>query len=347
MKHKNHQFLGFAGLLNALFFIFVSCENVIEEFNTSTDETLILNCVIDPDMPQQYAFLDVAYKNTADYVHDGVVRYSINGGESKVAPIDTIDLYKLGYNRVVFYSIKDSFKSGDKVHIEAEARGQKVYSDIEVPTSGSKILKVDTISVLSNTGYIEHNVLQFQVDIQDRVGVKDYYAVDLLIDRKFVTDGGKEYNLTRISNIVDGTPDPILSGESYDVLEDLLFSSSSEYNIFTDDMFADKTYTLRFNADPSRMRYDHLDNIYLGDDESGVLYTDVYVRISSLPFILYRYYKSIVAYENAASFFSDPVVFPENIVGGRGLFSASASTTYKISLNPVHLYSYYDHVSYR
>lgn len=134
-----------------------------------------------------------------------------------------------------------------------------------------------------------------------------------------------DFNSTDVvfgNNASSNTVTGIISGDNTNT------NSGNKYNVFSDDLFNGKTYSLTFNADYwlyKRCPKYSLDSGHSLNSAGAAEDIEVFVSIQSISKDYYSYLKSLSA-SGSDVFYSEPVQITNNIVGGIGFLGSYTSS---------------------
>ncbi len=245
------------------------------------------------------------------------------------------------------YMFRASFKPGDRIRLEAEKDGRKVYAEVTVPETAELEfidMKPYTEKVSEWTSY---EMLDLDFRIRDISGKDTYYRIgdasrhmDILF--RFHDKEGNKTAEDMVSECED-TPelsienDPILNDGYMPETSDDIFSElnpANTFRIFTDNQFKDKSaevgLKLNITVDKSRIFSQSEYTAQEADVEPTLK-----IHVETLDFMTYNYYKALnagAAFGYEISFLMEPIIFPSNVSGGLGFVGISATTTLEVPL---------------
>ncbi len=300
----------------------ISCTNDIEDFSEGQDTLLVMNSLMNSDDTTHSVYLSLSHGPSVSNAHNGIVQCFVNG--NLVATTNKGNNNDIESSK---YDFKAIFKAGDVVKIVATSRGKTVYSEVTVPQAVAGISKVDTAKVKSYYDDNWKDYEQFRTTIEDQKNVKNYYRFVIVLEKTILGDDGKKYNAGNEECEVIGKDDPVLSGGSVnsDGTDFLTGNSDNKYNIFTDKMFADGSYTMKANVD-----YNSLHNISTSEYITGNYFNlkiKAHIKVYTIPEKEFHYLKAR-ANDDGDFFSGEPVIFPENVKGGLGFVAVATPTVY-------------------
>jgi len=287
-----------------LFFIFpalLSCEKVIEFKGDEVAPLLVVNSVAQADTTM-FLFISNSVFFLSDAsprpVPNATVLLTVNGEEKRVQSAD--DYY---YSDASVYVSDYVPQQGDLLRYEISAPGYtSVWAESVVPQA-VPILTTDTATFIEDNS----NYLKCSLKFNDPPGKKNYYRI-------LVFHKSREYDSYPIYSTVY-SDDMALAGSG---VEDIMGEgSSNEYQIFSDDLFDGKEYTLKFWFQPQH-------NVYYE--------TDYHIVLQSISYEYYMYLRTSSVqsdYEDGMTLWAEPTQVYNNIHGGIGIF-ASASQSEQI-----------------
>jgi hypothetical protein len=118
--------------------------------------------------------------------------------------------------------------------------------------------------------------------------------------------------------------DDIVSGNSNDNSVGPPTSlSSNAYNVFSDDLFDGKQYSLKFSINEYKD--------YYGEGQKDIK-KEVYINLQTISKGYYLYLRTRDASDNSNDFFSEPIQIFNNVEGGIGILGSYTSSVKKIDL---------------
>ena len=248
-----------------------------------------------------------------------------------------------------FYQINSRFKTGDQVRIEVETKDGKYKANAEATVyEPIEIIKADTIesnhslSETSESLWI-YQATKWKIKLQTpttnhsqyyRVNIKQTYTYHLT-NRKTLQDSTaistqwecSGYYDTALMDGKPGTPnnsDPIIN---------FIPTINNYYNVFNDAYFTNNQYTMTLDSWYSFL----LDNkLYKIKKITGKAIIQYYA-ISPAE---YQYLRAANAYadHDSSNLLETPVIFPNNIKGGIGIFAIENPTETSIPLKSIEDY---------
>jgi len=211
------------------------------------------------------------------------------------------------------YAFKASFKAGDVVRIEATANDGEYAAWSEVTVPEAPDFKVADTSSVWSKDKSRIDDLKFVLKGNDLKGKDSYYSINVYIPE---LDAHPR---------LDKGNDPILldGGTAGDM--DIFGTSDNSYNVFSDNLFKDGSFTLSFTV-PSYWLMDIDEN----GDYSATHYglECIQVLMNGISREEYHYLKSLSIYDNigGGSGLTEPISFPDNVNGGIGIVSVANPT---------------------
>ena len=308
-------------------FIAVSCENTLDTLWVHENRAiLVLNAQLFQDDTSHRIHVGCSRDDGCEIVDNATVTYRINGGEYKVAePIIVTSVDDKGEPKTTFYGygFKAKLSPGDEIFMQASRATLTVTGTVKVPESAATITTVDTAKVTVPDKYAlsmsrTRPARQYAITVTDKVGEKNYYLLR-----------------------IDTSGEPILhsSGNLEDVFDIADILDSNEYDIFTDEMFTDASYTLKVTD-----RYYALSSLYRGAAwdafwegfETGDRYClDRYFKVYTLSYEEYIYLNAQSSYEMGyLDELSEPIVLPSNTEGGIGFVNVATPSVWTVHFPP-------------
>lgn len=238
------------------------------------------------------------------------------------------------YARQTRFTFKADFHPGDIVRIEATANGGacKAYSEVTVPYAPA-ISIADTVCQQNPAVNYSDKVYRIKIQGQDIKGENSFYRLtadyerkdDLYCDWDWVSEDERHLVNRRSDGLrIDKGNDPILQDGAPAEDVDLTGASENIYNVFSDRLFKDGSFSIVFSVDPDFVQmptgyaYQYA--------ESDITFN---ARVWGISEGEYNYLKalSIYDYTGGDATFTEPVSFPDNVEGGVGFVSISTPST--------------------
>lgn len=300
----------------------ISCTNDIEDFSEGQDTLLVMNSLMNSDDTTHSVYLSLSHGPSVSNAHNGIVKCYVNGNL-----VATTNQYAYNETESCRYDFDAIFKAGDVVKLVASSHGKTVSSEVTVPEAIAGISKVDTAKVKSYDDNYWNYYEQFRITIDDQKNVKNYYRIAIVLEKNVLGDDGKKYNAGSGECEVIGKDDPVLSGGNVnsDGSDFLTGNADNRYNIFTDKMFANGSYTMKANVD-----YNALHSFSTSEYITGNYFNlkvKAHIKILTIPEKEFHYLKAR-ANDDGDFFSGEPVIFPENVKGGLGFVAVATPTVY-------------------
>ncbi len=363
----------------AFILLAASCTNTIELDVDMPEKRLILNALLRSgddihivDMSERTDNANSPAYNGIEQVHGAQITcyingeavavaeefYVMDGTPVKAAAISTRDVSipdKGGYGSTR-YRFAASFKSGDKVRIEAKRGDDFVYSEATVPEPANLELVKMTSEEIRLGEYDVREILKVDFKVKDPSAEKTYFRLgtpsrrmELLYhyydEEDNSTKDDWEYELYDTPPI-DIENDPILNDGYMPDNDDNIFSSlnpTNECGIFSDVLFKNMEGTIGLSLENKKNTW----LLYLKEETAEGKANDVNTRttitvdvkptmiinIETLSFDNYNYYRAMnagEAYGFDISFLMEPIIFPTNVVGGLGFVGIAANSRLEV-----------------
>ncbi len=238
------------------------------------------------------------------------------------------------YARQTRFTFKADFQPGDVVRIEAEANGgaYKAYSEVTVPDAPS-ISIADTVCQQNQAVTYGDLVYRIRIKGQDIKGENSFYRLTAdydRTDRMYRDDDWLDENERRLvvqsseGLRIDKGNDPILQDGAPAEDIDLTGASENIYNVFSDRLFKNGSFSITFSVDPEFVQMPTGYEFQYA--ECDVTFN---ARVWGISEDEYNYLKalSIYDYTDGDATFTEPVSIPDNVEGGVGFVSISAPST--------------------
>lgn len=310
----------------------VSCTNEVETiWSDDNAPILVLNAQIHQEDAHHTLFVYCSEKSHCDPLGGATVICSVN---SKPVAVEEQD--KGAY---VFAS---KLAAGDIIDFKVTWKTLSATARAEVPEPVGEITGVTVTDVT-----IENDETSWQrrlesVAFKDRPDANDYYMLSIEDVYNRLDDDGNiiESISTRVS--IDASDDKVLNPMGAEMTEFLDYDN--DFNIFTDEMFADASYT--FKLYPNEWAVYSAEWVdFMGRFSDGDKYTiDRVYKVYSLTFDEFLYLKAITAQYNNIELMTEPVIFPENVTGGLGFVAAMSPVSRVVTRGPFEFDgNYYDY----
>lgn len=314
--------------------LLASCEKEIEFNGEITDPKVVVNSYITPDsiitahisesrffLTNGYSFKNIEnavisiYTNGVliekmTYVGDGIYSGTI---KSKPAVGETIKL-------VV------NVPSKDEVSCETKIEPKSVILSIDTTQITTSKTPITTYSsnngALDTIGYYVYYDCKYKLKIKDDANPQNFYR---LVVRTHTLYAGGGFSDSYIFNF-----DDIVSGNSNSNEFSLSGNTNNEYNVFSDEIFNGKEYSLSFST--SQNTAVALPGYDLTNVSRESVKTEVYIDLQSISKSYYLYLISRSASSSSNDFFSEPIQIHNNVIGGIGILGSYSNNVRKIDL---------------
>ena len=232
------------------------------------------------------------------------------------------------------FTFKADFHPGDIVRIEATANGGacKAYSEVTVPYAPA-ISIADTVCQQNPAVTYSDQVYRIKLQGQDIKGENSFFRLtadyerkdDLYCDWDWVSEDERHLVNRRSDGLmIDKGNDPILQDGAPAEDVDLTGASENIYNVFSDRLFKDGSFSMVFSVDPDFVQMPTGYAFLYA--ESDITFN---ARVWGISEGEYNYLKalSIYDYTGGDATFTEPVSFPDNVEGGVGFVSISTPST--------------------
>ncbi|MDD4971496.1 MAG: DUF4249 domain-containing protein [Paludibacter sp.] len=330
-------------------FLFVSCEKEIVFKGEIADPMVVVNSYITPDsiisahISESRFFLNdtTTFKN----ISNADVSVFVNGVFKEKMGLVEEGNYKGTYKPVIGETIKLIVKVPDKKDVSSEAIIEPKPDILSLDTTNiwtGKSYNIQNVGYLNGSNYeykldtistVTGHIINYKLKFNDNGNQKNYYRLVVNTKERFITVNkftndtiteirdNYTFNFTDIVSGNNSTNDPLSAiGGS---------SSDNIYNVFSDDLFNGKTYSLTFSTNEDIYNYSQGYDYGL----STPVDKTVYVYLQSITRDYYLYLLSRPVAVKGSDFFSEPVQIHNNIVGGIGILgSYTSGNVYKVEL---------------
>ena len=250
------RFLIFIALLAA-----VACENEIPYDFGEAGPKLMVTGFLYAGTAEQTVHVSLSEGGTVSGVGDATVRCYVNGTLAASASAHSDDKARGAQYHQLPVSFKADFTVGDVVVLEVEAAGHKAFTpELTVPAAPIVEKADTTYTTVTHTDWSE-DVLRFTVDMTDRKGEDNWYALNLV---KEVTgtfsfeDGRPDIPVVRRSYPTishSSLTDPILldgnmalTDVDLDIMDYMDYLGDGRFETFSDQLFRDGPARLVFDS---------------------------------------------------------------------------------------------------
>ncbi|MDP3915652.1 MAG: DUF4249 domain-containing protein [Bacteroidota bacterium] len=301
-----------------------SCTKTLDFDEANNETQLVLNSIIWPD-----SVIAISISKSTSILFDRQVG-QITGG--------TLDLYEDGtlLTQITsptghFYASGIKPKAGKSYRIVVNSNGKQLEAETTIPDQ-AEVLSIDTTSLIDVNGVRR---TQYKVKIKDPIG-DDYYRIVVMneqltqLSSRDYTDGNnitrKYYYIT--SQYWINSEDPVFKSLYNSMGEDVIdMGPENDYNIFPDDYFKGKEYSVQFQMSPNGYGYY---NPYSYGENSPFkkLFERNTIHIQKLSKDMYNYLKYLKLYNHYHDNpFSEPVPVYSNVKNGTGIFAGFNDNT--------------------
>ncbi len=315
--------------------LFSACENEIPFNDKYQKPQLLMNAILEAEKEENEVQLYIIDSENMTLVSNGSVTVYVNNEKKEVAESKITSWTSQGDSMKVC-RLQTVFHPGDRVRLEATAEDGRynAWAEVEIPRPIEKIIRIDTLRTQIKVGYYMTECMRYRITFDDLPGEKNYYQ--LAIEEKSYTADIKtgirdtfppfDRRQTDIINqedivLTDGHM-TTADDEEFGILD---MTVQNVRNIFTDSRFENGSYTLNVYA-----RFFDFNHQY----EAVRIQTDAIVHILSITKADYRYMRAMncLDSENYNDTFMEPVIVPQNVVGGLGFVGASSEAEMKIQI---------------
>ncbi len=324
--------------------LIVSCERTYEILQSEGTPELSVNVPLVSGDTLHYAYIVTSMENQVKSVGNAHLSCYVNGSLCSESDIllpassgnEAWDDEK-AVKKIPFVA---KFTSGDVICLNVNADGMSVTSEVCAPKP-AEILGADTVAVTAGTH--SGNIRQLtglNVRICDVSGTNNYYrvmcALKYSIYEKNLSDGNEILVREGTDEIkIDNTMEPAIRKGLESSFGDLSSGyTPNAYNLFTDELFRDKEYTLALRV-PEISSLKSLGSPYVSGDSRTRLRESrtLVIRLLTMPYDAYVYYMNCSLSSGQNTFNLLPFVnYPDNVIGGNGFAVAMSSRDYEIKL---------------
>ncbi|MBR1795310.1 MAG: DUF4249 domain-containing protein [Bacteroidales bacterium] len=350
------RFLIFIALLAA-----VACENEIPYDFGEAGPKLMVTGFLYAGEAEQTVYVSLSEGGTVSGVGDATVRCYVNGTLAASASAHSDDKARGAQYHQLPVSFKADFTVGDVVVLEVEAAGHKAFTpELTVPAAPI-VEKADTTHTTVTHADWSEEVLRFTVDMIDRKGEDNWYALNLVKEVTGVfsfEDGRPDIPVVRRSYPMishSSLTDPILldgnmalTDVDLDIMDYMDYLGDGRFETFSDQLFRDGPARLVFDS-PMQFYYpgadpDLLFEVLRQDFGNEVSWSaewpvreisrtlEVQVHGCSKDAYLYLRALRTVRSNGYNPVLTEPVTIPGNIIDGIGFVDILNTAAVRIDL---------------
>lgn len=325
--------------------IFSSCETTIDFNGKDTDPLLVVNSIISPD-----SAIKVHVSESRFFLEDDSQFVNLNNATVKLQ-INNTEYESLKPIQNGYYLGTYMPKVGDKLKIiVSNPQFQEVSATTEV-VAANPVLSVDTSTVIlektallsysydqstpDTIGYTINNEFKINVNFNDPANIQNFYKVNLKM-KIWLSNG-----TTQTVKYYFNSDDAVFGNTSESGIFDN--SSGNYYQVFSDDVFDGKSYSLKLSANYYSYLYFNNTPPKSGNFYEPVTITknELIVELQSISKSYYLYLRTRDASNTFVDFFSEPIQIFSNIQGGIGILGSYNSASFKIEVPLKMNQSYY------
>lgn len=332
-------------LLLLFIHLLTACTNEIGPIPNDEPQKLVVSALLNAAKTENAIYLNLSDYSNPQIVKNGIIRLYINGELS-----ETIDkcTYQPEYEEYesykdYYYSVHSRFKTGDRVRIETETRDGKFYAEAETTVyEPLRIIKMDTLRITINSSFgsgvwnRDYTRLKIKLETPEcnqalyyRIQLKQDYAYHLYNREtqkdSLITDTFWGLRYYYDTALMDGKPgDPA----NHDSDMEFIPSQENYYQVFSNVYFTNHQYTMTADAYIYFPYWDH------PNYEICKTTCHATLQVYAISPNEYRYLRAASAYNdnNSSSPLESPVIFPNNIKGGIGIFAIENPTEYQCEM---------------
>lgn len=328
-------------LLLLFIHLLTACTNEIGPIPNNEPRKLIISALLNAGKTENAIYLNLSDYSSPQIVKNGIIRLYINGELSETIDEciwhpenEEYENYKDYY-----YSVHSYFKTGDHVRIEAETRDGKFYAEAETMVyEPLRILKMDTLRITINSSFGSEEYTRLKIKLEaPECDQTLYYRIQLKQDYVYhvfnretqkdslITDTFWGLRYYYDTALMDGKPgDPA----NHDSDMEFIPVHENYYQVFSDVYFTNQQYTMTADA--------YIYFPYWDQQNYEIRKTTCHatLQVYAISPNEYRYLRAASAYNdnNSSSPLESPVIFPNNIKGGIGIFAIENPTEYRFEM---------------
>lgn len=304
--------------LSITLLILFSCKKTIDFNDEGLANQVVLNSIIYPEEGV------TAYLTFSTSV---LSRPTLAGGGPMAD--GTLELYENGTLLKQQYSPTGRFqfpdikpKAGATYRIAGKSHDKLLEAETTIPEK-VEVISIDTMTV--NNQFINKR-LQVKVKIKDPSGDNFYRIIvsneSLVLLKNVDGNGTQKYYLNTGEDWIS-TDSPVFNS-LYNNLgnEEIDVGPTNDYNIFPDDYFKGKEYTIQFFINNYNYGNNPYPGGYGGNETTKTIYKRRIIHVQQLSKDLFNYLKYLKLYEfYHDNPFAEPVPVYSNVNGGVGIFA--------------------------
>lgn len=329
-------------LLLLFIYLLTSCTNEIGPIPNDEPQKLIINALLNAGKTENAVYLHLSDYSQPKPVKNGVIRLYINGELSETINECIYQPEDENYEdyKDFFYPVHSHFKTGDRVRIEAGATDGRFNAEAETTVyEPLQIVKLDTLHINDTPSSGFNGWWQTRLNIKLKTRRYDhtqYYRIQLKQDYTFYLTNRETQKDSLVTTtlwgiryyddtaLMDGKP-----GNMSNLDPDIDINPIQEnyYQVFSDAYFTNQEYTMTVDAPKST----YWDTVNYEIRKTTCHATLQFYAISSNE---YRYLRAAGAYNDHdnSNPLESPIIFPNNIKGGIGIFAVENPTEYKFEM---------------
>jgi hypothetical protein len=310
-----------------------SCTKTLDFDEGNSETQLVLNSIVWPD-----SVFAASISKSTSILFDRQVG-QITGG--------TLDLYENGtlLTQITsptghFYASGIKPKAGKSYRIVVNSNGKQVEAETTIPNQ-VEVLSIDTTSLIDVNGVRR---TQYKVKIKDPAG-DDYYRIVVMNEQLTQVSYADAKHIRKYyyntAQYWINSDDPVFKSVYNNMGEDIIdMGPENDYNIFPDDYFKGKEYSVQFQMSPNGYSlYSPYSSGYGYNPNSPyhTIFERNTIHIQKLSKDLYTYLKYLKLYNHYHDNpFSEPVPVYSNVKNGVGIF-AGFNDDAKVSFEKIYI----------
>jgi len=312
-------------LLSIIFTIlaFASCEKEIQFRGEITDPQIVVNSFITPD-----SVISAQVSESRFFLNSETTFRNIENADISLFVNDTFKerlnhtnngIYKGTYKPIAGETITLKVLVPSKAEVSCKTGVESQTEIIKVDVTGSSIVENNGTSsaIFPNelTEETSNRNIKFTLTFSDEANKQNFYRLVVTTRTHYLNEYQDDYNFS-FDDIVSGNSNENSVGPPTSL-------SSNAYNVFSDELFNGKQYSLKFSIDENKY--------YYGEEQTNSK-KEVYINLQSISKGYYLYLKTRDASNDSNGFFSEPIQIYNNVEGGIGILGSYTSSVKKIDL---------------
>lgn len=334
MKQRFFQYCLFFFITAGL----AGCINEIEFDESAQASELVLNCLISPDSLVKAGFTYSRFflLPDSDFVaaRNLQVNMYINNSLKetlKLKGTNYVSVYRPKQGEVVKLMVTDALKKKSisaTTVVPVTVRPESVDSLSNFTLSSFLIHDTLTNALIKHTDTLSLNktyMFDFAINFNDLPAIDNYYRVAATLRQSYTGNKIVDKKLKLLPN--DPAIDRVSGAAVFDA------SSDKNFNIFDDQLFNGKPYSLKLKAELVQLNFTTDKTIYPPANLPAIpLKTEIIFDLQAISHDVFLYLKTVKYNNTDLQYFSEPVQIYGNVLNGLGLLGSVTHSYQKMTL---------------